>query len=742
MNLRATTLLIVLLTFLGLILVLTTTMQTVLVSRFEEMEQQNVHLNLQRAVRIVNSEFDFLERMGRDWARSDRAYQFVQDGNEAYIEENLSEDTLSSLDINLIAFLDSTGDVVYGTTYHSGMEMFLPLPEEFSAHFVPDDLLLQPSGEGDSLSGIFSLGDDPLLIVCQPILPSGGDGPARGTFIVGRFLDSAELLRLGSLIQTLLDLVPYDDLDLPNDLSAASDTLLKEERFVLPVSEDQVSGYALLRDIYGEPAYVLRVDQSRLFYQNGRRMLSLLNVAVISAGAVFGIITIMFLEMLVFSRLTRLSKEVNAIRISDDISKRVKITRNDELSRLSQNINEMLAALELAQEKLRQRVDELVALNDSSLAFLSQFDIPTTLENICTLAVENFGVDVAWIGVPSRDHTRIDPAASYGCALEAVPAVLLTEENPAAEVIKTGLIVVSDHKVPCAAGRECFQASFPLSYGPENLSALTLLSFEENIFFQDRMRTLEAFSNLTNMALQNANLFMLVRNGRKRLETLSRRLVEFQEEERRRIALELHDEIGQILTGLNLLLMGISTTLPEQQQRLDDARGLTNDLIRRVRQMSLTLRPAMLDDLGLLPTLLWHFENYTRQGNIRVNFQHTDIEGQRYPPEIETVAYRVIQEALTNVARHAGVDEVIVQVWCSEGVMNIQVEDEGAGFDPEGTAQSGKTLGVMGMQERANSLRGKLTIDSQLGRGTSLIVQIPLDRKLERRRRDRLDLAG
>jgi signal transduction histidine kinase len=97
---------------------------------------------------------------------------------------------------------------------------------------------------------------------------------------------------------------------------------------------------------------------------------------------------------------------------------------------------------------------------------------------------------------------------------------------------------------------------------------------------------------------------------------------------------------------------------------------------------------------------------------------------------------------LTNVARHAGVDEVIVQVWCSEGVMNIQVEDEGAGFDPEGATLSGKTFGLLGMQERAISLRGKLTIDSQAGRGTSLIVQIPLDRMLERRRRDRLNPAG
>jgi len=209
-----------------------------------------------------------------------------------------------------------------------------------------------------------------------------------------------------------------------------------------------------------------------------------------------------------------------------------------------------------------------------------------------------------------------------------------------------------------------------------------------------------------------------------RLKSLSRRLMEVQELERRNIALELHDEIGQVLTGLKLTLdLGSRLPAKDVANSLNTARGLVNELMSRVRNLSLDLRPGMLDDLGLLPTLLWHIEHYTAQTQIRVNFKHNGLEKKRFSPEVETAAYRVVQEALTNIAKHAGVEEATVRVWTHQDILSIQVEDSGRGFAPELVA-SGETSGLAGMRERTTLLGGQLRIDSNVGSGTRLLAEL------------------
>jgi len=209
-----------------------------------------------------------------------------------------------------------------------------------------------------------------------------------------------------------------------------------------------------------------------------------------------------------------------------------------------------------------------------------------------------------------------------------------------------------------------------------------------------------------------------------RLKALSRRLMEVQELERRNIALELHDEIGQVLTGLKLTLeVGSRLPAADVQDTLSTARGLVNELMARVRNLSLDLRPAMLDDFGLLPTLLWHIEHYTAQTQVKVNFKHSGLEKQRFRPEVETAAYRVVQEALTNVARHAGVEEATVRVWTHQDTLSIQVEDGGQGFELESVAGR-ETSGLAGMRERTTVLGGQLKIDSSVGSGTRLLAEL------------------
>ncbi len=211
-----------------------------------------------------------------------------------------------------------------------------------------------------------------------------------------------------------------------------------------------------------------------------------------------------------------------------------------------------------------------------------------------------------------------------------------------------------------------------------------------------------------------------------RLKFLSRRLMEVQEVERRNIARELHDEIGQVLTGLKLTLEMGNRVADEIPTCLNKARVLVNELMERARNLSLDLRPAMLDDLGLLPALLWHIEHYTASTQVHVNFKHSGLEGRRFAPEVETSAYRIVQEALTNIARHANVSEATVRVLTHHQTLWIEIQDHGIGFDQAAALMGSETSGLAGMRERAVLLGGRMEIESHPGAGTRLTAELSI----------------
>jgi signal transduction histidine kinase len=169
---------------------------------------------------------------------------------------------------------------------------------------------------------------------------------------------------------------------------------------------------------------------------------------------------------------------------------------------------------------------------------------------------------------------------------------------------------------------------------------------------------------------------------------------------------------------------------------LREAQKMAEELVVRVQRMSLDLRPAMLDDLGLLPTLTWHFDRYQGQTGINVLFDHQDIQD-RFPREIETAGYRIVQEALTNVARHADVEEVRVRANLTNDVLLIFIEDRGEGFLLEEAMTSGNASGLVGMRERALSLGGDLKIITTQGSGTQVLAELPLIEPIERRTANR-----
>src|SRR5439155_8259788 len=222
----------------------------------------------------------------------------------------------------------------------------------------------------------------------------------------------------------------------------------------------------------------------------------------------------------------------------------------------------------------------------------------------------------------------------------------------------------------------------------------------------------------------------VLQDHRQLLQKMSEQVLAAQEDERKRIARELHDETAQALTTLliRLKILEKSRTATEMRRQIDELRELTAQTLEAVRKLAVELRPATLDDLGLLAALEAYTESYRSRMPLRVSFSAEGFEDRdgRLPPQIELVLYRVVQEALTNVAKHAGADDVRVELVRRTDEVIAAVEDDGQGFDVEDMMRlRERGLGLFGMQERLALVGGQPVIGSTPGLGTRIHARVP-----------------
>jgi PAS domain S-box-containing protein len=359
------------------------------------------------------------------------------------------------------------------------------------------------------------------------------------------------------------------------------------------------------------------------------------------------------------------------------------------------------AQLIAANEAATQAKDEALALLDTlyATAPVGLAFVDTNLRYVrlnATLAEVN--------GLPIAAHLGHTPA-------EILPELAPTIEPLFRHVLETGVALCDlelEGTTPAAPGvsRVWLASYYPVRDRREALVGIGLVVLETTA---QRRAAAE------------------LRASTEQLQALSRRLVEAQEVERRHIARELHDEIGQVLTGLRLSLELLIQRVAEPLAvELAPLRDDMSALMARVRALSLDLRPMMLDDLGLLPALQWHITRYTAQTQIQVALRHNGLD-RRFSPEVETTVYRVVQEALTNVARYAQVDTATVRLLANGERLMVRIDDTGVGFAVDVTLATRATAGLWGMIERVRLLKGELVVEAAPGKGTHVIAEIPLE---------------
>ena len=274
-------------------------------------------------------------------------------------------------------------------------------------------------------------------------------------------------------------------------------------------------------------------------------------------------------------------------------------------------------------------------------------------------------------------------------------------------------------------------AWMPLTVEDSNRGMLVVGYRHYHDFAGREMRLLTSLAEKHSLAMVNAQLYADLLQREKELEILSGARVQAQEDERRRIAREIHDGLGQLLTAIKFNLEILEDTITvgqEERQRIDDMKGLLDNVMKEAREISYNLMPSVLEDFGLAPALQLLCEQFGSRSNVKVQYQTYSLN-ERFDPQLEIGLYRIVQESLNNVAKHAQATEISLQVIRHAGGLRLVIEDNGKGITihPHIVRMTGKGgMGLVGMRERAASFGGTFTLDSTPNNGTMIVVEIPL----------------
>jgi len=408
----------------------------------------------------------------------------------------------------------------------------------------------------------------------------------------------------------------------------------------------------------------------------------------------------------------------------------------DELELVTAIGNEIGVAIESAQlhQDVARQLQIEHRLNQVAEEITSELELENILPKVLKTAQELLGADAGVIALLDRERNLIHYPYLSNLPQELSQVTVPREEGLSGQVLATGRpVIIADYQnypaaIPAfAQAGVASVAGVPMMSGNQLYGALLVGSLNEAKSFSDRdVAILAGVGRQAGIAIENAYLY-------ENMRFYTRQITRAQEDERKRIAREIHDDTIQALIGISRCIEALATSSERKQltwdtiQRIEELEALTDNVIRGVRRFSQDLRPSTLDDLGLLPTLEGLTTDMTERDGIPAELQIMG-EKRRLSPEVELTLFRIAQEALNNIRKHAQATQVALTVQFTDDAVQVTIQDNGKGFTPPafagGLAALGK-LGLMGMYERARLLGGTLVMQSKPGQGATVIVNVP-----------------
>ncbi|HVH31705.1 MAG TPA: GAF domain-containing sensor histidine kinase [bacterium] len=339
-----------------------------------------------------------------------------------------------------------------------------------------------------------------------------------------------------------------------------------------------------------------------------------------------------------------------------------------------------------------------------------------------------------WIFLSDNGEFSVAAAEHLPSELAAEEMVAMRGDCRCLQMLREGQLTQAVNMVDCmrlerAGWDHPRHATVPLATAGDAIGVMNLVMPRRRTLSPRELATLSALGHQIGLAAERARLYDEVKNKEAMRGELLEKLITAYEDERRRIARGLHDEAGQALTALIVNLeLAEQAHKPVDSQNLARLRGIAEHTLAEVRRIIAALRPTILDDLGLAAAIRWYAKELVEPQGLQVSMQLSGLGG-RLPPHVETAVFRIVQEAITNVLKHAGARQAWVETSVADGRVRVTVADDGRGFEVTSVPRSreGRRLGLLGMRERAEALGGTLGVSSQPGHGTRIEIVIPVD---------------
>jgi PAS domain S-box-containing protein len=334
-----------------------------------------------------------MSSIASDWGPWDDTVDFVNGKDPNYIKSNLQPYGFDNLNLNLIVITNTRGKVLFSGAYDLQSRVMVPVPEFFSGQLDLKNSLMNMSDPHQATTGILMLPEGPLLVVSQPIVHPDFSGPSQGVVIMGRYLNKEEIGRLAELTRPSLSFTRIEDPALSPDLVLRiRDRSGSAPGIIQPLNGDQVAGYALIRDIYGNDALVLQITESRDIYHQGVNTTLQVILIILAGGLCLGRVLILLLSRVVLKRIDTLADQVHEIGQDGTTAKQVIIDGDDELSGLAIEINRMLRTIEQTQQRVQISEARFRELAEQLPLIIFEMDTGGILHYVNKAGVERFGI--------------------------------------------------------------------------------------------------------------------------------------------------------------------------------------------------------------------------------------------------------------------------------------------------------------------------------------------------------------
>jgi PAS domain S-box len=720
MKIRSKTLAILGITFFCMFALLTITTGQIIEDSFKQLEEKEIAKNIERVNAAIDSRTEYLVILTNDWGHWDDSYYFLLGKDEDYMENNLDAYSIENLQIDMMLFYDEEGQLysVAGADNDANEEMNVPV--SVLDYLESNDILFSSASNSAYVKGIVNTPVGPMLIASNPITQSTDYEMIVGTLVVGKYVDENLIAELEDTTKLHLSLKEVDSgmKNKENDL----ETLPRENGLlsIEYVNDDSVIGTTVLDDINGKPVSLLKMEMTREIYQQGQSVIAYLFYAILFLGIVYGIVLIFSLENYVLSRLSVLSRNLTAITKDGTLSSRVKMSGNDELYDLSENINYMLETLENKENKIQQaeqmsrkRMESIIENIISGVLVIDEkthqiIDVNPVAEEIIGLPMDKI--------VGNLCHEFVCPAEKGKCPISDLGETLNRSERI--------LINAKGEKIPILKSVATVALS-DKKYLIESFVDLSKIKEAENEIIQAKF-----VAESANRAKSD-----FLANMSHELRTPLNSIIGFSD-------LMLERNAGELTDQQNRYITNISTSGKHLLSLINNVLDLSKIEAGKMELYleEFTVEETLIEVKQLMTTL-------ANKKGITVNYNVAQPVTMICADKIKLkqILYNLISNAIKFTPEHGTID---VNVEAVENVIRFSVKDTGIGISEKGLARlfqpftqldsatnrqyEGSGLGLTLVKRFVELHNGKIGVQSEQGKGTTFTFEFPLTENMDK----------